>query len=423
MIKLNIKSDTFIVVVTEPLNEYKRKLFDDLYLPIVGMMSSSLYNSFYSILDFGKTESSPLKHEVLCKKLKMTESDFLQSRKALEAVGLLDTYVKTTPYGVQYLYVVKNVLSPYQFLTNTMYANLLNIAVGDEGYMNIISEYMVHRYNVAEFEKITSSFDEVFEVGYHKTDDESWWINDNNQKITIKGNHFDYDYFLVLVGASNIINDSVLRSSELYNEINKLAFIFCLTVEELKDVVISASNGSDVDYDMLRHYARRAYESKNQNIVIKPKKQVVVSTNDKLVEMLETISPAEVIKNKYGTAPTGSELEMFNRLLNDTGVSVGVLNALILYVLANKNGEIPSYNYFLKILNTWIRQNVKTTTDALELINNPPKTKARPTRNVKETASWYEEYQKQIDENLKNDQSSTNTKQATMEELESFFKK
>ena len=73
-------------------------------------------------------------------------------------------------------------------------------------------------------------------------------------------------------------------------------------------------------------------------------------------------------------------------------------------------------------MNTWIRQNVKTTLDALEIINNPPKTKARSSKNVKETPSWYEEYQKQVDESLKNEQSA-NKKQASMEELESFFKK
>ena len=422
MIKLNIKSDTFVVVTSEPLSEYKRKIFDDFYSPIVGVMASSLYNSFFTVLEFGKTESNPIKHEVLCKKLKLTEEAFLEARRSLEAIGLLDTYVKSTPYEVQYLYVVKNVLTPYQFLTNSMYSNLLNVALSEEGYMNIIGEYMVHRYNVVEFENITSSFDEVFEVGYYKSNDESWWINDTPQNITIKAKHFDYDYFLVLVGASNLVSDEVLRSSELYHEINQLAFVFMLTAEELKEVVLSASNGQTVDFDMLRHYARRAYEDKNKGIAIKHKKNVIVSTNDKLVTALETLSPAEIIKNKYGTAPTGSEIEMFNRLLNDTGVSVGVLNALILYVLSNKNGEIPSYNYFLKILNTWIRQNVKTTLDALEIINNPPKTKARSSKNVKETASWYEEYQKQVDESLKNEQSA-NKKQASMEELESFFKK
>lgn len=422
MIKLNIKSDTFVVVTSEPLSEYKRKIFDDFYSPIVGVMASSLYNSFFTVLEFGKTESNPIKHEMLCKKLKLTEEAFLEARRSLEAIGLLDTYVKSTPYEVQYLYVVKNVLTPYQFLTNSMYSNLLNVALGEEGYMNIIGEYMVHRYNVVEFENITSSFDEVFEVGYYKSNDESWWINDTPQNITIKAKHFDYDYFLVLVGASNLVSDEVLRSSELYHEINQLAFVFMLTAEELKEVVLSSSNGQTVDFDMLRHYARRAYEDKNKGIAIKHKKNVIVSTNDKLVTALETLSPAEIIKNKYGTAPTGSEIEMFNRLLNDTGVSVGVLNALILYVLSNKNGEIPSYNYFLKILNTWIRQNVKTTLDALEIINNPPKTKARSSRNVKETASWYEEYQKQVDESLKNEQSA-NKKQASMEELESFFKK
>ena len=42
--------------------------------------------------------------------------------------------------------------------------------------------------------------------------------------------------------------------------------------------------------------------------------------------------------------------------------------------------------------------------------------------DFEEFESWYEEYQKQVDESLKNEQSA-NKKQASMEELESFFKK
>ena len=59
---------------------------------------------------------------------------------------------------------------------------------------------------------------------------------------------------------------------------------------------------------------------------------------------------------------------MFDQLLRDTNISIGVLNVLIGYVLVELNGQIPNYNYFLKIINTWKRAKVVSTLDALQMM-------------------------------------------------------
>ena len=67
-------------------------------------------------------------------------------------------------------------------------------------------------------------------------------------------------------------------------------------------------------------------------------------------------------------------------------------NVAILYVLSEKNGEIPSFNYFKKVLNTWIRAGVNTTEEALNYINGNKTTgkgKKPSTKTVKPLPSWY----------------------------------
>ena len=82
---------------------------------------------------------------------------------------------------------------------------------------------------------------------------------------------------------------------------------------------------------------------------------------------------------------------MFDKLLKETNITVGVLNVCILYVLSEKNGEIPSFNYFLKVINTWIRAGINDTASALAHINNtePKKQKTTRSKTVKQLPKWY----------------------------------
>ena len=119
------------------------------------------------------------------------------------------------------------------------------------------------------------------------------------------------------------------------------------------------------------------------------------------------------LKSKYQTELTSSEISMFDRLLQETNVTVGVLNVCILYIMSEKNGEIPAYNYFLKVINTWIRSGISTTEDALKYINNggnaSTSNKPKPTKGktVKDVPSWYkkedEPQQNSNSEELDND--------------------
>ena len=107
--------------------------------------------------------------------------------------------------------------------------------------------------------------------------------------------------------------------------------------------------------------------------------KATTKTNNKLITFLETASPNDFVKQKTGTALTGNEIEMFDQLLRDTNISIWVLNVLIGYVLVELNGQIPNYNYFLKIINTWKRAKVVSTLDALDYINNLNTTKKTKT--------------------------------------------
>ena len=110
---------------------------------------------------------------------------------------------------------------------------------------------------------------------------------------------------------------------------------------------------------------------------------------------------------------------MFDQLLKDTGIGIGVLNVMIGYVLEGLEGQIPSYNYFLKIIHTWKRAKVKSTLDAIHYIQKKPTSsgyKGKPTKGV---PVWYEDYQKGILETKPVETLAPTTSQ--LDELDDFF--
>ena len=407
--------DKFSVCITSPLNTYDQKMFVDLYQPLLSNDASSLFQTLNALVLFGQLESKETEHKTILKTLKMNTIDaFLEARYELEALGLIDTYVfnnNTLDENI-YVYVVKKLPTPWQFFNDLTLSSLLLNAVGEESYQEIAGEYLAHRYDLNNFAKITKSIDQVYNVERNNNTLSSWWVDSSHHEITVNNPYFDYEYYLVLVGSRSIVNKEVLESVELYKTINRLAWLFGITSEELANATIDATKNGIVDFELLRTNVRKIYSNQGT-----PKFEVNVkkdkSSDNVLVKTLNSITPSQLVENKYNTKLTGSEIETFDKLLVETNISVGILNVLIIYVMDTKNGEIPSYNYFLKIINTWIRKGVKSTEDALNLITTP-NTKNK-TKNV---PTWYQDY---LQNEVHNKKKPVETKQETLDDLEEFF--
>ena len=407
--------DKLSVCLTHPLNSYEQKLFIDLYQPILSNDASSLFQTLNALVGIGTLESKEIEHKTILKTLKMNTIDsFLTARYELEALGLLDTYVynnKTLDENV-YVYLIKQLPTPWEFFNDDLLSTLLQNSVGSEHYQELAGEYLAHRYDLNSFEKVTKSIDEVYRIERNNEDLSSWWVNSSHQELNVNNPHFDYEYYLVLVGSRSIVKPEVLESVDLYKTINRLAWLFGLSTEELANTTIESTINGLVDFELLRTNVKKAY-SKTETPKFEVNFKKDQTSNNKLVNALNSITPSQLVENKYNTKLTGSEIEIFDKLLVETNISVGILNVLIIYVMDTKNGEIPSYNYFLKIINTWIRKGVKSTEDALNLITTP-NTKNK-TKNV---PTWYQDY---LQNEVHNKKQPVETKQETLDDLEEFF--
>ena len=98
------QADIYTVINQTILTEVDRKVLISLYEPIIGCMALSLYFTLWE--DLGKSEiiSRDLNHHHLMVILKTTLNNIIIARKALEAVGLLKSYVKENDNINEYLY-------------------------------------------------------------------------------------------------------------------------------------------------------------------------------------------------------------------------------------------------------------------------------------------------------------------------------
>lgn len=418
-----IEHTSFVVLANRPLTNEEQKILTHLYMPLIGPKSINIYMTLRTFVLSGETESMINGHLKLFQMLQIKkETDFIKERNKLEAVGLLDVYQSNNTY----VYKINNVLMAEEFFSNDILKNFLYQKVQDEEFNNLMMEFLVHRVDLNEFENVTKSFDDVFEVDTKNSlsyleELNSLIITPNGEMIKVNNPHFDYKYFNVLISALDILDSDVLASRTLYDYVNRYSFLYQLTTEEIKDAIVESVNiDKNIDYEVFKKSCKKIYDKHT----VKPKiiKAQNTSNNDKLITFLEQSSPNVIVENLFGVGLVSSEIEMFDKLLNNTGISLGILNVLVIYVLKDKNGEVPSYNYFDKIIKTWQRMGLSSTKEAMDYINGrtnqTPKAKTR--NNVKAVPDWYDDYIKEVEKKNSNNNSEENSK--TIEELNNLFK-
>ena len=412
------------VMISSPLALYEQKILIKLYMPLVGDKAISLYQTLYSLVPDGSFESEVDKHVKIIRLMRLRSINKLtEIRNKLEAIGLLNVYYKD---GL-YVYYLKKPLDVEKFFNNIELSTLLEYQIGHDAYEKSYLEFMMRKLDINKFEDITHVFDDVYDI---ELSDNIYLsqasLNNMNNGIVINNQMFDFNRFMILVSAYDVIKNEYFGDEKFINMVKRYSFLYQLTPEEMKDVIIlSVNEYKEVLFDEIPRNAKKKYDEKGQKLGIIPKTMMKTSSaiDDKLIRYLEMASPNEFVKNKSGIALTSTEIEMFDRLLKDTNIGIGVLNVLIGYVLEIEklNGEIPSYNYFLKIINTWKRAAVKSTSDAIAYVSNKEKgQKNKKTNKVqKGVPDWYQEY---ILKQNKNKTTSQNlADDGDLEELKNFF--
>lgn len=427
-----LPADTFVVVNRTILNESDRKIISMLYQPIIGSIATSLYYTLWADLDKTELLSGEYTHHHLMTSLRIKMDVIVLSRKKLEAVGLLKTFVKKGNVN-SYVYELYSPIQASEFFNHPVLNVVLYNNVGKKEYEKLLEYFKVPRIILSSYEEITSSFNDVFESVPRNTCDnlnEDLRVNKTGQMKIDES--FDFDLLINSVPNGIITNRTF--SKETRELINNLSYVYNLDAMEMKSSILSSikENGL-IDKTLLRKNVRNYYKYENENklpsLVYKSQPEYLrnpLGAEDKRAKMIyvfENTSPYRFLKGRSnGSKPSARDLSILESLLNDFKLNPGVVNVLVDYVLKINNKKLTK-GFLETIAAQWKRLNVETVEEAMKVAEKEHKklkknteTKLVVNKNVKEEVipEWF-------NQNIKKEQISDEDEKSLKDMLKEFY--
>ena len=157
---LILKDEDYLEVSLNSLvADYDRVIITNLYQPIIGFKAVSVYFTLLSEAENQKINPI-ISHQSLFTRMQINAGDFVDSRKYLEAVGLLKTYVSKMRGNKLYQYELYAPKTPKLFFDNTLLFGMLIKNIGENNANKLKNLYSINSH--IEGEDITASFLEVF---------------------------------------------------------------------------------------------------------------------------------------------------------------------------------------------------------------------------------------------------------------------
>ena len=356
-----------------------------LYQPLIGMKGLSLYNTLYMLSDNNVYE----KHQMLFDLLNITQTEFIEIRNKLEAIGLMDVYEKDLD---RFIYVLKPPYSAKRFLTDTFLGTYLESEIGSSNLDNLIKIFEVKKEDTTSYNNITKFFDDIYEVRSKRLLSINKELETRNGSRSLIRNSINYDLFVESLPRA--LKQPILLNDNFKEKVLQLAFVYQFTIEDLVKIFVESSKGKKtISIDELNLQAKIYFEANDNSLRVEEK----VSDD---VEILSKQSYRTII-NMFGSKDLmvkANALSTINEFITQNDIDQGVLNILLIFILKNKEGVLPHVNYLNKIWSDWYKHGVRTASDAVrhrEFVENQWQNKQTKSYNKPKKVNkpdWLDEY-------------------------------
>lgn len=393
-----LPADTYIVVNKTILTEIDKKNLINLYEPILGPLSVSLYLTLWSDLDKSETISKDYTHHHLMTFLKTKLEDIKEARKALEALGLIKTYLKKEKDINHYIYELFSPMSAYEFFNHPILNVVLYNNIGENEYNALLKHYKKPTFKYEEYEEISAKINETFKSTVGNIFNNSDIKGKNESKLMIDS-LIDFDLLIESI-PNKVLSEKALnkRTREL---INNLAFVYNLDTLKLSELIrLTIDNNGMISKDLLIKEVRKYYEYNNggalPTLIYRTQPEYLkspegdLSNKGKMVYIFENTTPYDFLRSKYkNNNPTPRDLKLLEYLAIDLEMPPAVINVLIDYTLRINDNKLTKA-FIETIAGQWVRLGIKTASSAMAQAEKEYKKK--PKREVKKETklpSWF----------------------------------
>jgi len=376
-------SDLLRVRFSGLIADYDRDTLVNLYQPIIGYTAMAIYFSLWSLSKSNKNDY--LEHESLFNRMQIAPGRFIESRKLLEATGLLKSYVRTVDGLKKYSYVLYAPKSPKDFFDNALLYGMLLKCLSKAEVESIKANY-IDNNNDEVGEEVSENFTDVFKPDFA---DNAFLFAASQKEKTIGRNvatvksSFDYDIFFKSFSKSSSITEKSISSKQM-KEIERLALLNGIKEDSAAKIVedifdYEAPKGKQIDLvnlsELFQEQNNIMFIRKSKGETKKPNLFKGDSALASKINLMETVSPKDyltVLQN--GCAPARSDLLLLNDISSKFLLPNCVINAIVDFVLASNN-NVLSRSYCEKIAGSLAREGAETTIDAMTYLKKVSKSK------------------------------------------------
>ncbi|MCG7346052.1 DnaD domain protein [Sporosarcina sp. ACRSL] len=370
--------DTFTIKLSHPFSDYDRQLLTLFYQPLIGPEAMSLFMSLWAEAE--REKEKEFNHYYLMNLLTMPLVKVFEARISLEAIGLMRTFCKQEGEERTFCYELLQPLDAKSFFEDPLLSTFLFSKIGEQPYRSLRARFTVEDEMDEQYKEISRTFLDVFKpIRFSASErlEEGGQLIGRNDSPGIPFANFDFDFNLFRAGLSEQMVPTSSLASVPKELIEKLAFLYSLTPLDMQKVVMMALDGNlKLPEERLRKAAVDYYKLNiSQNVptvekvfkTVEPEKKVEpTSREDELLNYLENTSPREMLRHLNGKEPFPVDVQLAERLINTHGLSVGVVNVLLQYMILRNDGKITN-NFAERIASHWSNKKVSTAKMAMEL--------------------------------------------------------
>ncbi len=382
--KILTKKDILIVTKASLVADYDVFTLMNLYQPIIGHNAVSLYLSFLTEARNKKTVST-ITHGVFLNRVQMTIGGFVETRKLLEGIGLIKTFLKKGDDFNQYRYEIYSPKTPENFFKSSLYFGLLIKAIGETDAYKLKSIYSLENDPKKDQleQEITSSYNEVF--NYDPQNPDGCYLKAVGNKDLMLGrksshvkSEFRYDVFFDTIKKNTQFSEMSFTKEEI-KEVERKALLFGISEGDMAMIVIPCvdnkrNKGKRIDFELLSKKCQEIGEFTSTKIKsrrVQNGPALISSESDlaKKVNEMEINSPLKYLQSKQnGVKVSPSDAMLINDIITQYQLPFAVINALVDYCL-KMNDNILSRRYMEKVASSLVREGVNTALEAIEYLN------------------------------------------------------
>ena len=370
------EKDYLEVSVNSLIADYDRLTLTNLYQPIVGYKAVSLY--FTLLSEYDNQKINPIvDHSILFARTQMNAGEFVDARRALEAIGLLKTFVSDCKGIKLYQYELYAPKTPKLFFDNTLLYGMLIQSIGETEANKLKTLYTIK--NRPEGKEITASFIEVFSPDFDNPAFTKAMETGGSDVITRQSaklnSGFSYELFFKTLSEISQIKAEAFSKKDM-KEIERLATLYGVSEESAANTVRNnynplADKNHRLDFDSITkvfaeeiNYRSLANHGKN-----KLNGEMAGNTDlARKINIMESANPKKYLSIlQNGSQPSMSDLMVVNSISSKFRLPNSVINAIVDYVLA-VNDNVLSKPFAEKIAGSVAREGISTAIDAMNYL-------------------------------------------------------